>query len=383
MDYYDVLGVRPSAGRNEIDLAFKGRRTQYHPDRYSGEDAETLKWATERMQQVNAAYAVLSDPVQRQRYDERRGVREEPGPSAARAGPTQARQPAGASDAPAVSWRDFLADSVVPQLTTSTIFCLHSIPARKLHGALDSYGRGMAAPDVTLLLDDTLLGGGQRGMLVTGDELRLRDRQGGWRIPLAQIAAIESDEQCVLVNGSRTADFDLQASMELGCVLATLADYLRCSRYAATSASAPDATPAQVERIVGACGFHMGPAGFSGAASCAVRPALPQDVLQLVRFVLGLPVAEEVLAWSNLDLHGHAEAFAVTRRGLHVKVGAHRSFMPWSALRQLEVAGEYEEGIRCGVAFSDGTRLLCSRLRGDRQTFGAVLMNALAAAIAI
>lgn len=46
MDPYGVLGIRPSAGRDEIELAYKGRRSQYHPDRYAQSDAETQAWAT-------------------------------------------------------------------------------------------------------------------------------------------------------------------------------------------------------------------------------------------------------------------------------------------------------------------------------------------------
>lgn len=32
MNHYDVLGVRPTASNQEIDLAYRARRTQYHPD---------------------------------------------------------------------------------------------------------------------------------------------------------------------------------------------------------------------------------------------------------------------------------------------------------------------------------------------------------------
>jgi curved DNA-binding protein CbpA len=68
-DPYEVLGVRRNAGAAEIELAYKGRRTQYHPDKYQGSDAQTLRWATQQMQEVNAAYAVLSDAKERARFD--------------------------------------------------------------------------------------------------------------------------------------------------------------------------------------------------------------------------------------------------------------------------------------------------------------------------
>lgn len=55
----DILGVRPGASMAEIDLAYKGRRSQYHPDRYAKEGEEAVRWATERMKEVNAAYDAL------------------------------------------------------------------------------------------------------------------------------------------------------------------------------------------------------------------------------------------------------------------------------------------------------------------------------------
>ncbi|MEO7939378.1 MAG: DnaJ domain-containing protein, partial [Burkholderiaceae bacterium] len=71
-DYYDILGVRQNAARDEIELAYKGRRTQYHPDRYSQSDVETLAWATSKMQAVNEAYQVLDSADLRAEFDRRR-----------------------------------------------------------------------------------------------------------------------------------------------------------------------------------------------------------------------------------------------------------------------------------------------------------------------
>jgi curved DNA-binding protein CbpA len=62
MTPHEVLGVRPNASRDEIELAFRSRRSQYHPDKYAGMDAETLQWATSRMQEINVAYSALSNP---------------------------------------------------------------------------------------------------------------------------------------------------------------------------------------------------------------------------------------------------------------------------------------------------------------------------------
>lgn len=69
-DYYEILGIRQTASRQEIELAYKARRTQYHPDKYATSDEATVQWATVQIQKVNRAYEVLSDEQRRQEYDE-------------------------------------------------------------------------------------------------------------------------------------------------------------------------------------------------------------------------------------------------------------------------------------------------------------------------
>ena len=71
-DYYEILGVRPNAAQEEIELAYKGRRSQYHPDRYAQSDADTQAWATAKMQEVNEAYQVLASAESRSTFDRRR-----------------------------------------------------------------------------------------------------------------------------------------------------------------------------------------------------------------------------------------------------------------------------------------------------------------------
>ena len=66
-DYYRVLQVDPAAEPEVIQAAYRGLAAKYHPDRYKGSDA------TARMQRINEAYDVLSDPARRRDYDRSRG----------------------------------------------------------------------------------------------------------------------------------------------------------------------------------------------------------------------------------------------------------------------------------------------------------------------
>ena|SRR5947209_12065458 len=61
--HYDVLGVSPYASGEEIRRAFRGLALRYHPDVYSGVDAEP------RFREIADAYGVLHDPMTRARYD--------------------------------------------------------------------------------------------------------------------------------------------------------------------------------------------------------------------------------------------------------------------------------------------------------------------------
>jgi len=62
--HYQVLKVAPDAPVEVIRAAYRALASRHHPDRLGDDPA-----ASERMQRVNEAYRVLSDPVRRARYD--------------------------------------------------------------------------------------------------------------------------------------------------------------------------------------------------------------------------------------------------------------------------------------------------------------------------
>jgi len=71
MNYYEELGLTPSASVGEIRQAYKSLARLLHPDQQA---EEALKHLAEcQMKRLNAIYAVLGDPVQRSNYD--RGLR--------------------------------------------------------------------------------------------------------------------------------------------------------------------------------------------------------------------------------------------------------------------------------------------------------------------
>src|SRR5260370_37048459 len=63
-DYYEVLGVNHSATEQDLKKSYRRLAHQYHPDKNQS-DPE----AEEKFKEAAEAYAVLSDPDQRHRYD--------------------------------------------------------------------------------------------------------------------------------------------------------------------------------------------------------------------------------------------------------------------------------------------------------------------------
>jgi DnaJ-class molecular chaperone len=64
-DYYETLNVKRDASHEEIRKAYRKLARKHHPDLNPGD-----KSAEERFKDIQEAYAVLSDPEKRSRYDQ-------------------------------------------------------------------------------------------------------------------------------------------------------------------------------------------------------------------------------------------------------------------------------------------------------------------------
>ncbi len=66
-DYYEILGVPPTAEKKVIQQTFRKLARKYHPDLNPGN-----KESEEKFKTINEAYQVLSNAEQRKKYDELR-----------------------------------------------------------------------------------------------------------------------------------------------------------------------------------------------------------------------------------------------------------------------------------------------------------------------
>lgn len=95
--YYDILRVGRGADPEGVRTAYRKLAQKYHPDKLPNNSCDAVRV----MAMLNEAYAVLSDPDQRARYDRRIGD--------AQAGARGARRRATAPvDVPAASWPWYL-----------------------------------------------------------------------------------------------------------------------------------------------------------------------------------------------------------------------------------------------------------------------------------
>ena len=99
-----VLGIDEAASREEIDVAYRARVKECHPDRYASGSAEEQAAASERMAEITTAHQLLTDPAfaakHKARFDRVRaaGIPVDPAPK-------RERSDAAPADVPAQDYR--------------------------------------------------------------------------------------------------------------------------------------------------------------------------------------------------------------------------------------------------------------------------------------
>ena len=69
-NYYDLLGVPPTASQGDVKRAFRQQIARYHPDKVQHLGKEFQAMAADRAAELTEAYSVLSDRDRRAEYDQ-------------------------------------------------------------------------------------------------------------------------------------------------------------------------------------------------------------------------------------------------------------------------------------------------------------------------
>jgi len=241
-NYHDVLGIRPNAGRDEIELAYKGRRSQYHPDRYAQADQETQAWATACMQEVNAAYEALING------------RPAPAPEEAGSGQgvSQPRAPTPMTLAQA------LRAHPISKAAMARVYIAPHIPLKKLHNALESYGQGLKPSDVLVLLDDTMFSSGKDGLLLTERQLRVKEAFNPPETFELKGITVALKDGVLYVNRRRARDFNITERGEVHDFVRALNEILK-DRAPVPQPLRADPSAASSSTPEGAPGFWLEP----------------------------------------------------------------------------------------------------------------------------
>jgi hypothetical protein len=101
--HYEVLGVARTAGKDEIRRAYVTLARTYHPDFHTADDSATKAESERRMQALNQAWEILSEPTRRRNYDLELAV-SQPSPSSGRSS-----RPASNTAPRARSWESYAA----------------------------------------------------------------------------------------------------------------------------------------------------------------------------------------------------------------------------------------------------------------------------------
>lgn len=201
--YHETLGIRPNAGRDEIEMAYKGRRSQYHPDRYAQADAETQAWATACMQDVNQAYTALIAGGASNGHE--------------READTSRAAPVSTAPAitPMIDFKTALQAHRICKMALSRVYLAPNIPLKKLYNALESYGHGLGKDDVLALIDDTMLSSGKDGLLLTAHEIRTKQAFNPEQVFRLRDIALAWRKDSLYVHGKKVHRFNMTEAHEI------------------------------------------------------------------------------------------------------------------------------------------------------------------------
>ena len=221
-NYYVVLGVRITASQQEIELAYKGRRTQYHPDKYASQDEATLAWATQKMQELNEAYAALSDLKGREEHDRELSSSGNNSYSKRTSSPKPDVKPE-----KQLTFSEYLKATIGTPIGLDRVFVTPNIPYQKLQGAYSAHHRNLnSSDDIVVLIDDTVFGGAKEGIVISNNKIMFKELgEDPFGYNFSFLENITSRSNSIYINGSKILKLNLPEAAHVDLVVKALNDY--------------------------------------------------------------------------------------------------------------------------------------------------------------
>lgn len=181
-DYYKILGMKKTAGKDELKRQYRKLARTYHPD-VNTEDKD----AARKFGEISEAYEVLSDDEKRRKYDAF-GADWEQHQSSGQAEDFDwskyASRGSGASEDSAPKWEDLFGTGADPSDFFKTIF------GRSFHGgegaSFARKGRDLQA-ELSISLEDAYEGG-SKILSIDDKKIRIKLKPGTWDRQRIQIA---------------------------------------------------------------------------------------------------------------------------------------------------------------------------------------------------
>jgi len=187
------------------------------------------------MQEVNAAYALLSDPVRKAQHD-----RTSSHGAASRSSEPQRESPQPKPSSPpaaSLSLKQALTQAFSVGLGCRRVFVAPNIPMQKLTAALQSYGRGKGVRDIVALVDTTMMGGAREGLMFTEQGLLYKELlQPPGDLPWSHVREIQALDEKVQINGRTFMECALVDAHEIKRLCDGVAAFLKGGQQAAGSA---------------------------------------------------------------------------------------------------------------------------------------------------
>ena len=125
-NYYSILGVQETANATEIKVRYRFLSQAYHPDKFASDAHRQI--AEYEFKRINEAYQVLSNPIQRARFDASR-TRSAPPPKHESQPSSEYEPPRSQPSHSATTRPAYQTEQPIPSSWTKTYFGKSSDPA--------------------------------------------------------------------------------------------------------------------------------------------------------------------------------------------------------------------------------------------------------------